>query len=129
MAPATTFTVTNVGVTKVPALRVKLMPAPMVPAAGATVTTPGLVAVVVNVPEPLVVLVRTSLQVVSVWSGVGGVAAPPPEGVTTKVVGVGGGKESPAGPSTPTTEGDSIARFCVSVMTSVPEPQPLCVTR
>ena len=131
MVPATTFTVTDVGVVNVPLARLKLMPtgSPMVPAGGTILTTPGFVAVVVYVPEPDVALVAMSLQVVRMWFGA---AALPPDGVTVRLVGVGGvggGGASPAGPATPITDGDSITRLSASVTTSVLVPQPLCVTR
>ena len=130
MAPATTFTVTDVGVV-VPAgveLRLKLMPfgSPMVPAGGETVTTPGAVVVVVYVPEPDVALVRISLQVASMWSGA---KALPPDGVTVNAVGGGVVAASPAGPATPMTDDDSRTRLSASVTMIDAVPQPLCVTR
>ena len=65
MVPDTTFTVIVVGDVKgfatVPLFRVKLMLLPIGPLGGETVNaplpTPGVVTVVVNVPDPEVVLV------------------------------------------------------------------------
>ena len=80
--------------------------------------TPGVVTVAVNVPDPVVVLVAVWPHR-RVWVF----------GRTIKVVGVVGGGASPAGPATPTTDGDSITRLSASVTMSELVPQPLWVTR
>ena len=122
VAPVTFTTMLVADAAAMPLLRVKLIVPGMGPAVGVTVNEPGgtpaVETVAVNVPEP-------DTDAVPVW--------PQPTvsvvGVTAMLGATGAGAASPAGPSAPITEGDSIARFCVSVMTSVPEPQPLCVTR
>lgn len=131
MLPATTLTVMLVGDVvgfcgaggAAEVFRVKLIEVPTAPDDGVTVKaplpTPGEVTVVVNVPEPDVVLVPVSphSKVCVVGDTVKG------------VVGVGGGGASPAGPATPITCDVSITRFWASVTMSWLVPQPFCVTR
>ena len=118
VAPVT-FTTMLVGeAAATPLLRVKLIVPGMGPAVGVTVNEPGgtpaVDTVAVNVPEP-------DTDAVPVW--------PQPTvsevGETVMVGSTGFGGASPAGPATPITDGDSIARFNASVTMIVLEPQPL----